>query len=101
MLIYTIEHDRGLKQLVRKTLHVEGKVDSKQRDRLKTIFFDALSSSDHLIVNIEKVEESDNTFSALITSIRSTAKLLGKRLTIKGKAAASASRTRERAQHSH
>ncbi|HTP65117.1 MAG TPA: STAS domain-containing protein [Geobacteraceae bacterium] len=100
MLIYTIEHDRGLKQLVRKTLHVEGKVDSRQRERLKTIFFDALSSSDHLIVNIEKVEEFDNSFSALITSIRNTAKFLGKRLTIKGKAAAITSSARGHARHS-
>ncbi len=85
MLTYTIEHTRGPSLLVRKTLHVEGRVDFRSRERLKAILFDALSSSDYLILNVEKVEESDSTFPALICSVRRTAKLLGKRLTIRGK----------------
>ncbi len=85
MLIYTIEHDCGLKHSVCKTLHIEGTADNGQKERLKAIMLDALSSSDHLIVNIEKVEGFDNSFSSLIWTIRRMAKLLGIRLTIKGK----------------
>jgi ABC-type transporter Mla MlaB component len=85
MLTYTVEHNRGMKPFVQKTLYIEGKADSKQWEKLKTIFFDALNSSDHLIVNIRKVEGFDYSFTVLICSIRRTAQLLGKRLTIEGK----------------
>ncbi len=85
MLIYTIEHDCGLKHSICKTLHIEGKAENGQKERLKSVMLDALSSSDHLILNIEKVEGFDNSFSSLIWTIRRMAKLLGIRLTIKGK----------------
>jgi len=69
---------------VQKTLYVEGKADSKQREKLKEIFPNAPNSSDHLIVNIRKIEEFDYSFDVLICSIRRTAQLLGIRLTIEG-----------------
>ena len=100
MLIYTVEHDHGVKHLVQKTLHIEGKAESRYRERLKTILIDALSSSDHLIVNIAKVEEFDNSFSSLIHTVRRMAKLLGIRLTIKGKAGGPPKGSHENAQHS-
>ncbi|HEX9024242.1 MAG TPA: hypothetical protein VF799_10415 [Geobacteraceae bacterium] len=88
MLTYTIEQNSGLKPFVRKILHVEGNADRGQRERLHTLFFDALSSSDHLILDIEEMTEQDNAFPALICSMRRMAKLLGKRLTIQGQAGA-------------
>lgn len=87
MLTYTVEQNRGLKPFVQKTLYIEGKADPKQWDKLKTTFFDALNSCDHLILNIKKVEGFDYAFTVLICSIRRTARLLGKRLTIEGVAA--------------
>jgi ABC-type transporter Mla MlaB component len=86
MLTYTVEKKPCLTPFVQKTLYVEGKADSKEWQKLKVIFFDALNSSDHLIVNISNVEEFDYPFSALICSIRRTAQFLGKRLTIVGNA---------------
>ena len=86
MLTYTVEHNSCLKPLVQKTLYIEGKVDSRQWEEQKTIFFDALNSSDHLIVNIGKVEKFDHSFTVLISSIRRTAQLLGKGLTVEVKA---------------
>jgi len=85
MLTYTVEHNTGLEPFVHKTLFVEGKADANQWEKLKMIFFDALNSSDHLIVNIRNVEVCDYSFIVLICSIRRTAQLLGKRLTIEGK----------------
>ena len=85
MLTYTVEHNTGLRPFVQKTLYVEGKADAKQREKLKVIFFDALNNCDHLIVNISKVEEYDYSFTVLICSIRRTAQLLRKQLTIEGK----------------
>ena len=87
MLTYTVEHNLGQKPFVQKTLYIEGKADSRQWEKLKTIFFDALNSCDHLIVNISKVEWFDYSFTVLICSIRRTARLLGKQLTIEGKTA--------------
>jgi hypothetical protein len=100
MLTYTVEHNRCLKPFVQKTLYIEGKADSKQWEKLKTIFFDALNSSDHLIVNIGKVEKFDHSFTALICSIRRMPRLLGKRLTIEVKATDSFSCMNEFALHS-
>ncbi len=88
MLTYTIEQNSGLKPFVRKILHVEGYADPGQRERLRAMLFDALSSSDHLILDIEEVSAHDDIFPALICSMRRTAKLLGKRLTIQGEAGA-------------
>jgi hypothetical protein len=84
MLTYTVEYNLGQKPFVQKTLYIEGKTDSSQWEKLKTIFFDALNTCDHLIVNISKVEGFDYSFTVLICSIRRTANLLGKRLTIEG-----------------
>lgn len=100
MLTYTVEHNRCLKPLVQKTLYIEGKVDSRQWEKQKTIFLDALNSSDHLIVNIRKVEKFDHSFTVLICSIRRTARLLGKRLTVEVKATDSFSCMNECALHS-
>ncbi len=88
MLTYTIELTSGLKHFVRKILHVEGNADHAQRDRLRMIFFDALSSSDHLILDLEEVKEHDDALAALVCSIHRTAKLMGKQLTVKGEAGA-------------
>jgi hypothetical protein len=100
MLTYTVEHNRCRKPFVHKTLYIEGKVDSRQWEEQKTIFFDALNSSDHLIVNIRKVEKFDHSFTVLISSIRRTAQLLGNRLTIEVKAGDSFSCLNECAPHS-
>jgi len=86
MLTYTVEHNPCLTPFVQKTLYIEGKADCKQWEKLKVIFFDALSSSDHLIVDLSNVEEFDFSLTALICSIQKTANLLGKRLTIEGEA---------------
>ncbi len=85
MLIYTIEHNPGQGPFVQKRLHIRGKADATQWERLQTVFFDSLNSCDHLIVNIENVDEYDYSFTMLICSTRRNAQLLGKRLTIEGK----------------
>ena len=100
MLTYTVEHNSCLKPLVQKTLYIEGQVDSRQWEKQKTIFSDALNGSDHLIVNIRKVEKYDHSFTVLICSIRRTARLLGKRLTVEVKATDSFSCMNECALHS-
>ncbi len=87
MLVYTIEHNLSLGAFVEKRLHITGKIDSSQWERLGMLLFDSLCSSDHLIVNIENDEEFDYQFSVLICSALKSAHLLGKRLTVEGKAA--------------
>ena len=82
MLTYTIEHNRGSKPFVQKTLYIEGKADPSERERLNSIFSDALNSSDHLIINIRDVEMPDYSFTVLIRALRRKAKHLGKQLTI-------------------
>ncbi len=86
MLTYTIELPRGSKPFVRKILHIEGKADSMERDRLRMIFFDALSSSDHLILDLEEMKEHYSALGSLICSLHRIAKLLGKQLTVRGEA---------------
>ncbi len=86
MLTYSIEQDIVQGFPVYKTLHMKGKADSTQWERLRAVFFDSLTSCDHLTVNIDNVEEYDYSFTILICSTRRTAQLLGKRLTIAGKA---------------
>ena len=80
MITYIIEHDRD-----NKVLHVEGKVTASHVERLNTYFFDALSRGYHLVVNLEELTDFDCSFVMLICSIRKTARLLNKRLTIQGR----------------
>ncbi len=100
MLIYSIEQDIVQGIPVQKTLHIKGKADSSQWERLRAVFFDSLTSCEHLIVNIENVKEYDYSFTILICSSQRTAQLLGKRLSIVGKAADSFPCMYEHALHS-
>jgi anti-anti-sigma regulatory factor len=84
MLTYTIEHKRGVEPFVQKTLYLEGKADPSERERLNTIFCDALHSSDHLIVNIRRVEMLDQSFTSLIRAVQKKARHLGKQITSDG-----------------
>jgi ABC-type transporter Mla MlaB component len=65
--------------------HIEGEVCADHLEKLSTYLFDALNSSDHLIVNIEKINKYDCSFVMLICSVRKTARLLNKPLTIQGR----------------
>ncbi len=85
MLTYVIEKDRSGNRCVEKELHVEGDVSSRDIEKLYKCFFDALNDSEHLIVNIEKTGEFDCSFIMLVCSIRNTARLLNKKLTIHGR----------------
>jgi len=84
MLTYSIETNRNHNSLSVKTLHVEGEIKPLQKERLKRIIMDTLILSDHLILNIKKVEEFPPSFIDLVTFFRCTAKHMGKRFTVKG-----------------
>lgn len=85
MLTYFVERGRSEKNSGEKILHIEGDIASGDLEKLNTYFFDALNSSEHLIVNIEKICDFDCSFIILVCSIRKTAQLLNKQLTIRGK----------------
>jgi ABC-type transporter Mla MlaB component len=85
VLTYYVEHPCSGKHSVEKVLHIEGDVRADQLEKLSTCLFDALNSSSHLIVNIERIYKFDCSFIMLICSFRKTAQLLNKHLTISGK----------------
>jgi hypothetical protein len=84
MLTYTIEHNRGASPFVHKTLYIEGTADPSEREKLNTIFFDALGQTEHLVMNLDRLSEFDCTFVMLTCFLHKTARLLKKRLTVQG-----------------
>ena len=83
MLIYSIEN---MLKSGKKTIYINGNVDSSHWEQLRTVFFDALSKCEHLVINIERIGEYDDSFTLLICSTRKSAQHLGKQLTIQGRA---------------
>jgi anti-anti-sigma regulatory factor len=84
VLTYYVEHTSNGKRSIEKILHVEGELRAEEMEKLSTCLFDALNSSSHLIINIERLYRFDSSFIMLICSFRKTAQLLNKRLTICG-----------------
>jgi anti-anti-sigma regulatory factor len=82
VLTYYVEHTSNGKRSIEKILHVEGELRAEEMEKLSTCLFDALNSSSHLIINIERLYRFDSSFIMLICSFRKTAQLLNKQLTL-------------------
>jgi ABC-type transporter Mla MlaB component len=83
VLLYSIKESCSSDLSIQKTLHVEGRVVSSRKSNLHSVLLDALMSSDHLVVNLEKVTEFDGSFLLLLCSLHQTAQHICKLLTIR------------------
>jgi hypothetical protein len=95
MLTYSIEHKLGRDSLLVKTMHVEGKVEPWQGERLKRIIMDALYGCDHLILDTTKAEELPPSFIDMVIYFRNIAKYIDKSFTVTGYYTGAISRKKE------
>ncbi len=95
MLTYTIEQCSYQNPSARKTLFVEGKVDCWKWERLQNIILDSLSCCNELVINLEMAEGCDDSFIENLCRVRERAKMMGKRLKIRGKGACCATVARK------
>jgi ABC-type transporter Mla MlaB component len=84
VLTYIIEHVRGNSHSVQTTLHFEGGAVANDWEMMNRAAFDAMNRCDHLVVNIEKINRFDCSLLLLLCTIRRTAHLLGKEVTVQG-----------------
>ncbi len=76
---------RSSRNHVRKcTLLIGGEATFDNEEEMHRTFSETLRGCDHLIVDIDKIEQADLSFVMLICSTHRTAELLKKRLTVKG-----------------
>jgi anti-anti-sigma regulatory factor len=83
MVLYTVIPGKNA-QSSQMTLHVEGKVNSGNWEKLRELCLDALRTSDDLVLNLEKVSDYDFSLGIFVCLLRRSVLLLGKRLTVQG-----------------
>lgn len=66
------------------TLRVAGKMSFDQADEIQRVFVNSLHICDHLVVNLEQIQQADFSFCMILCVTHRTAEMLNKKLTIKG-----------------
>lgn len=82
MLLYSIEEANRAGHSLRKILHLGGTADLSQKAKLHSILLDLLTSSDHIVIDFNKVSTFDGSFIDLLCSVHQTTKFLHKTLEI-------------------
>ena len=84
MVVYTVTRAKSVHS-AKTTLHVEGRVNAANWDKLREFCLDALKNSDNLVLHLDKVSECDFPLGIFVCLLRRTVSLLGKQLTVHGR----------------